>query len=396
VYTRDGLDILPGDNSTVFNQYVTFRISVANVTSTIFLVYRPPNSTDMAGLIKLIQNVAPNTILIGDFNLPGIDWQNGRAAGRAGEFLEAAEEKFLEQLVDFPTHIKGNTLDLVLTNSSELVSSVAAMGRLGKSDHEMILLHLAGGTPPPPPPIQQPDWNKANWEAMREDLAGINWHNMLRHLDTEATWAIIKNKLEEITRKYVPLRKLRPPNKPIWMNREISRAMARKRRLWRRKAPTADYQEAEKKVRNLVRNAKRNFEKKLAKNHGNSKPFYSYLKNKTCTRTNIGPLLDENGTPTSDSKKMADILNKFFGSVFTAEGTQGADADAEAESLNNIPLEDITIRTSDTRKLIKNLKTAGSPGPDRITARLLQQVAWEISPALTILFRKSLDSGTVP
>ena len=396
MYTRDGLDILPGDNSTVFNQYVTFRIPVANVTSTIYLVYRPPTSTDMAGLINLIQNVTPNSILIGDFNIPGIDWHTGRAAGRAGEFLDAAEEKFLEQLVDFPTHTKGNTLDLVLTNSSELVTSIAAMGRIGKSDHEMLLVHLAGGSPPPPPPIQRPDWNKANWDAMRNDLAGINWHETLRHLDTEETWLTVKAHLEEITRKYVPVRKLRPPNRPIWMNREISRAMARKRRLWRRNAPTAEYREAEKKVRNLVRNAKRNFEKKLAKNNGNSKPFYSYLKNKTTSRTNIGPLLDENGTPTSDSKKMAKILNNFFASVFTAEDPMSADADAEAEQANTTPIEDITIKTSDTRKLIKNLKTAGSPGPDKITARLLQQVAWEISPALTILFRKSLTSGIVP
>ena len=54
-------------------------------------------------------------------------------------------------------------------------------------------------------------------------------------------------------------------NKPIWMNREITRAMDRKRRLWRRKAPAEEYREAEKKVRNLIRNAKRNFEKKTGK-----------------------------------------------------------------------------------------------------------------------------------
>ena len=42
------------------------------------------------------------------------------------------------------------------------------------------------------------------------------------------------------------------------------------------------------------------------------------------------------------------------------------------------------------------MKTAGSPGPDAITAKMLQEVAWEVSPALTILFRKSFSSSIVP
>ena len=63
----------------------------------------------------------------------------------------------------------------------------------------------------------------------------------------------------------MPARKIRPPNKPMWMNREISRAMDKKRRLWRRRVPAEDYKAAEKKVRNLVRNTKRNFAKKLAR-----------------------------------------------------------------------------------------------------------------------------------
>ncbi len=67
------------------------------------------------------------------------------------------------------------------------------------------------------------------------------------------------------------------------MNKEILRAMSRKKRLWRklrRGDNCTEYNEAEKKLRKLIRNAKRNFEKKLAKDKGNSRPFYAYLKQK--------------------------------------------------------------------------------------------------------------------
>ena len=115
---------------------------------------------------------------------------------------------------------------------------------------------------------------------MRNELGIKNWYAELSGKNTEETWLAIKNALGNLTAKYVPLRKLRHPSRPVWMNREISRAMERKRRLWRHGTPAAEYKAADNKVRNLIRNAKRKFEQKLAANHGNSKPFYSYLKKK--------------------------------------------------------------------------------------------------------------------
>ena len=45
-------------------------------------------------------------------------------------------------MVHFPTHKKGNILDLVLTNNPNIVLSVEDAGIIGKSDHNMILTEL--------------------------------------------------------------------------------------------------------------------------------------------------------------------------------------------------------------------------------------------------------------
>ena len=148
-------------------------------------------------------------------------------------------------------------------------------------------------------------------------------------------------------------RKIRPPNKPMWMNREISRAMDKKRRLWRRRVPAEDYKAAEKKVRNLVRNTKRNFAKKLTLSNGNSKPFYSYLKNKTQSRSVIGPMTREDSTLTSDNKKMAGILKQFFSSVFTTEDPTVKVPPAERDSTGTTKLASMCFRVKDTQNLIK-------------------------------------------
>ena len=63
-----------------------------------------------------------------------------------------------------------------------------------------------------------------------------------------------------------------------------------------------------------MKNAKKNFERKLAKDarKNNSKPFYTYMKKKTSNKVGIGPLKDSSGNMTSDDEKMAELLNSFF------------------------------------------------------------------------------------
>ena len=82
----------------------------------------------MDALADLIRSVERNSILIGDFNLPEIDWQAGQARGSSKKVLEAAEDKLLEQLIDFSTHIRGNILDLLLTNLPERFLEVEEVG----------------------------------------------------------------------------------------------------------------------------------------------------------------------------------------------------------------------------------------------------------------------------
>jgi hypothetical protein len=47
-----------------------------------------------------MDSVSERSILIGDFNLPDINWQEGTAgSGATRRILEKCDDKFLEQLV---------------------------------------------------------------------------------------------------------------------------------------------------------------------------------------------------------------------------------------------------------------------------------------------------------
>ena len=90
----------------------------------------------------MVRTAEEKSVIIGDFNMPDIDWRGGTAKGRAKEFLEAAEDSIMTQLVNFSTHIKGNVLDLVLTNIPERIPEVYEGGRLGRSDHSAIVCKI--------------------------------------------------------------------------------------------------------------------------------------------------------------------------------------------------------------------------------------------------------------
>ncbi len=97
----------------------------------------------MTELCEILRGADDNIVFIGDFNLPGIDWEQGQAKDARGRLLvSTAVEEGLEQLISFPTHVKGNILDLLLTNCPDKVLDVLETGRLGKSDHCMIMVEL--------------------------------------------------------------------------------------------------------------------------------------------------------------------------------------------------------------------------------------------------------------
>ena len=57
---------------------------------------------------------------------------------------------------------------------------------------------------------------------------------------------------------------------------------------------------------------------------------------------------------------------------------------------------DITITAKGVAKLLSELKTNKSTGPDDVPARILQLAANELAPAFTVIFQKSITTGELP
>jgi hypothetical protein len=206
-------------------------------------------------------------------------------------------------------------------------------------------------------------------------------------------------KVAELVVNNVPMRPRRVPSKPVWITREVTKAIRKKRRLWKKARGGQEemdkYREAEKQAVKKIRNAKRNFEKKLEKEkNGNSRPFYAYLKGRTKSRPTIGPLKGGRGETVLEEVKMADILNEFFASVFTDEGKGLVPEKGTIDFA--LDLSDVKITVEKIKEKIRKLRPSSAPGPDKIGSGLLQQLQEEIAPILSIIFKKSLETGCIP
>ena len=114
-------------------------------------VYIPPGSNDLPAmsilvstLIQVIQSdPSSDTIVVGDFNLPDIQWDTLSASSTVSKaFCDFVFYNTLIQLVDQPTHTRGNILDLIHTSSTECIANLTidTVSNWSTTDHYGITL----------------------------------------------------------------------------------------------------------------------------------------------------------------------------------------------------------------------------------------------------------------
>jgi len=82
--------------------------------------FLPFNQENTAELCKLFENNKDNSLLIGDFNFPGINWFELTFDRGSEQFLNCTIYNNFEQLISFPTHLRRNTLDLLFSKNLKI------------------------------------------------------------------------------------------------------------------------------------------------------------------------------------------------------------------------------------------------------------------------------------
>ncbi len=394
VYVKKGLQVFKIVDEVNFHQYLAFRV----YDLSFYVVNRSPNAPPaaMTNLVELVRGAHKNCVIIGDINLPEVDWDLAQTRGRAVPLLETMEDRFMSQQVDFPTQVGGTILDIVITDIPDRFVETTPGPVLGSSDHVAIIASIGISNREQLSRRMVFNWRKANITGMKAEMASAQWREVFRSCDAEEMWVAFKSRLLMAMNNHVPEKPVSPLGRPPWFTREISAALKRKQRLWRearQTGNTASYKEAEKLVKQMIRRRKRSFEKRLAAGGpSNKRPFYAYVKRRTKSRPSVGPLRNGNGSTVTDDGEMAAMLNEYFCSVFT----KGQGQPAVAASTVTATIGQLQITPAMVSKRIDKLRPEAAAGPDKIGPQLLQALKEEVSAPLAAIFNESLSSGLVP
>ena len=183
-------------------------------------------------LIQVIQSdPSSDTIVVGDFNLPDIHWDTLSASSTVSKaFCDFVFDNTLIQLVDHPTHTRGNILDLILTSSTKCIAklTIDTASNWSTSDHYGITFEI----------LSQPalhssctvpnyvhDFPKANYNGILSYLLDFDYSLCMESQDTDFIWAAIKNSIYNAMDNFIPKVRLRRHQFPCWFTPELSKCM---------------------------------------------------------------------------------------------------------------------------------------------------------------------------
>ena len=384
----------------------------------IILVYRPPSSplsdfddiiTKTREFILSLPAPLPNIILLGDFNMPEVIWDNPHAYNPSSELLiDLATLLLLNQQVSTPTR-KSNVLDLIFC-SDELIKSVD-VSECSFSDH--CLIKTETYIPVDPITIQAKcinpsltsfekfDFNRSDWINLSQSLKFTNWIHELDQVSPDEILPVAMNILISKCSIHVPLKRPKEARKSKFQKER--RVLMRKRtKLSRIILRTPQIISQLLSIEEQISSS--HLKEKIHEEHVavskikvDPKHFFRYAKRYSICKQEVGPLLNPlNNTLTDNKYEMCCLLVNQFNSVFTKPKQTSVIKYPVTFFLSHTTREDdlfltdITLSDSIIIEAIKELSPNSAGGPDGTPASLLINYVEEI------IFSHSLSSSLIP
>ena len=428
-------------------------VQVHQLNTVVAVCYRPPDTTlreFQAALVRLDEVLmdlpapTPTIALMGDFNFPAsvVTWSREDEAllhrvaahrqvesdgpqvrQQCNQLCELMAKHSMVQTVDSATH-GHEVLDLIWTNNQDLLSDIKVTPYLEFTDHSIItattsykvkeekskehMFLLESGRR-----LKALDFPRAPWPAVRARLQHLDWSPMVEQARESPTAAYnwLMAALLPLLEELVPARK-------VGQKRGKRRVDKQRRRVWRRlgRVRGAILTTASATRMAELLSTKQVLEEELRCSYAatgweeeaevvsrmktNPKAFFAFAKARQQTRAKVGPFIDpSSGLPNPDPDFTAEQLSEQYSSVFVQPRAEWAVPSPPeffaTESAQN-KITDFNFTEQDIVRACKELKPDSAPGPDGIPAELLRTARAELARPLHILWRASLDHGSIP
>ncbi|KAF8657428.1 hypothetical protein AX14_007880, partial [Amanita brunnescens Koide BX004] len=353
---------------------------------TLINVYNRPGSGNKA-ILSLLQAVPAITnvaVVQGDFNLHSPLWNERitRGSGLATELFNGLSDCSLNLVNDegAPTWTNGkgssSVIDLLFCNDRLITLDPfldVSLDDRGRSDHALISLLFGRQTPCPGRPFIPKDSKE---EDSWCDLIGSLLSALTDFVNTENVEDTCAFLVQEMTAKWDQLTKTPITSRPHSQSCPDDLKM---------------YNAITRKARNAF------FDDKLREMSTNKKPWEGVRWTRPHPPPSFTTIVTNNRNVTSTGE-LFDVMH----AQFSKASSRRLDLDAAAALIDTTPKFDRRmfppISAAEVREALNDTSDSSSPGPDRITWRILKKATW-INGAvegLASLYNSSVESGVWP
>lgn len=397
-------------------EVITVKVSTCtthHLSITLCIVYIPPNSSpiyysDLLDYLRDLISSSP-TIIMGDFNSPDINWSTlSGSTCFSSSFCDFVFDNNLHQLITSPTHIKGNILDLVITNLPDTITSISIDSHQElpiKSDHFPISFSVLFNSPFTKPicsPQYIYNYSKANWDGLIQHLLDYDFTTLFHSNSIEFIWSSLKSIIISVSNLYIPKIRIHSHQRPKWFTQDIQHHLNQVhslRKKFRSHPTTANktrLDSSEKLLQQKMILAKTTFEENLVNKFTFNKDYhiFKYI-NYIISHKHLPTTIHLNSTfATSDSDK-AFLYNRYFNSTFSSSSS------SDPPSLNSFPttnqcLSSINISDSEVYEALLSLNPTKSMGIDKISPQILKHGAVALFQPIHHLFTQCLIQSSLP
>jgi len=392
-------------------EVVSVSILLGNTEITCCAVYAPPNATseyhrNLVDYLTTIAALSTPILLLGDFNLSDINWATLTGSSSASSnFCEFVFNSNLAQLVNSPTHICGNTLDLVLTNNPKYVSNLAVHPpdyKCVKSDHYLITFttnfkHLASA----PTSTEVFNYAKGDYVGLSEYLLSCDLSSLYKSSNVEEIWYLLRSHIISAMDLFIPKVTLRVRQFPIWFTpqlRHSRKCLCTLQRKFNKNPSSNNLQRLSDALQSFhaaSTAAKSMYEQSLIHNFTIEKDYKLFHYIKKFSKSHVLPPQLHNGSVTADSDiNKAEMFNQYFYSVYTQSNSplpNSANLQAPVNSLASI-----SFTTEEVFDALTKLNVNKAGGIDNIPPIVLKNCAHALYRPIHHLFMTSINNGTMP
>ena len=368
--------------------------------------YIPPNFSNCINTIKTVCEVIDQLssskkpcFVLGDFNLPNIDWNIPTSFGNSSHkfFLEFCSANCWSQHVKEATHERSNILDLLLCNvpANDILLSCSVKAPITSTcDHNAISFAIATDScSRKPEKVTRPNFYNADYAEIRRVLDTITWQSFICNNNLQSYYDNFINTLQVCINNLVPICKPRNSKK---RPKHIQSLLQEKKQLYKdlKINPTLKiaYKKVCKNYETAVKMWTDNIESNVCHNPS-SKKFYGYVNKQFKTKSTIPPLFDKDRDLIcfNDDQK-SELLNKYFQQVFINDN--GFPPACVPKSF--IKMEHYAITSNEIVYAINKMKDKVSRSPENIPIYFIKRVFPSILTPMTFIFNATLELQIVP